>query len=89
MFVVLVSVPVILDAPLPVDPPLKPVPEGNPQLYVVPTGTIPFVLLTGATENPVPLQTVEVIAVMAGVGLIVTVTVKVPPVQPPESGVTV
>ena len=76
-------------APLPVAPPEKPVPEGAAQLKVVPDGTIPFVPLTGITVKPTPLHTVEVIAVIAGVGLIVTVTVKVAPAQLPEVGVTV
>jgi len=44
---------------------------------------------TGVTENPVPLHVVAVIAFMDGVGSNVTVTVKVPPWQLPESGVTV
>jgi hypothetical protein len=86
--VVLVSVPPIL-APLPAAPPLNPAPAGAPQLYVVPTGTIPLVTFTGVTENAVPPQTVAVMLVTAGFGFKVTVTVKVEPVQLPDFGVTV
>ena len=89
MFVVLVRVPLIFAAPLPVAPPVNPVPDGTAQLYVVPAGTVPLVPLTGVTINPTPLQTVVVMAVINGCGLTVTVTVKVAPVQLPESGVTV
>jgi hypothetical protein len=48
-----------------------------------------LVPLAGVTVNPVLLHVVAVIAVIDGVGFNVTVTVKVPPVQLPESGVTV
>jgi hypothetical protein len=77
-------------APLPDAPPvIPPVTVGADQLYVVPDGTIPFVLLTGVTVNVEPLQTEEVIAFIAGVGFTVTVTVNVLPVQLPDRGVTV
>ena len=39
--------------------------------------------------NVPPLQIVELIAEIAGIGLMVTVTVKVEPVHVPEVGVTV
>ena len=59
----------------------------------MPVGTIPFVTLTGVTVKPTPLQVAAFIAVIAGVGLIVTVTVNVAPGQLPkatdEVGVTV
>ena len=42
----------------------------------------------GVDVNPIPPQMVEVMAVIAGLGLTVTVTVKVDPVQPPDDGVT-
>jgi hypothetical protein len=48
-----------------------------------------LVPLIGVTENPVPLHVEVVIAFIEGVGFNVTVTVKVPPVQVPEIGVTV
>ena len=85
----LVSVPLIVNAPLPGAPPVNPVPAGADQLYVVPAGTMPLVLFTGVTVNPLPLQTIAVIGVMAGFGLTVTVTVKVAPVHVPVTGVTV
>ena len=84
------SVPVILDAPLPVVPPVMlPVTDGAGQVYVVPVGTIPLVTSIGVDVKPVPPQVVEVIAVIAGFGFTVTVSVKVDPVQLPEVGVTV
>jgi hypothetical protein len=49
---------------------------------------MPFVLLTGLTVNVTPLQLTVVIAVTTAVGLIVTVTVNVAPVQFPDNGVT-
>ena len=77
------SVPLILDAPLPVVPPVRPpVTAGADQLYVVPAGTIPLVPVTGVEVKPVPPQVVAVMAVMAGVGFTVTVTVKVEPTHP-------
>ena len=82
--------PLILDAPLPVVPPVKPpVTAGADQLYVVLDGTIPLVELTGVTVKPVPPQVVAVIALISGFGFTVTVTVKVAPVQLPNNGVTV
>ena len=75
--------PLMLDAPLPVAPPVRPpVTTGTDQLYVVPDGTIPLVTVTGVAVKPVPPHMVVVIAVMAGVGFTVTVTVKVEPTQP-------
>ena len=55
----------------------------------MPDGTTPLVPLAGVDVNPTALQAVLVMLVIAGVGLTVTVTVKVAPVQLPESGVTV
>jgi len=57
----------------------------------VPAGTIPLVMLAGVTVNADSLQTVDVIAVIAGFGFTVTVTVNVGPVQVPagDVGVTV
>jgi hypothetical protein len=79
----------MLTAPLPGAPPVKPVPDGADQLKVVPDGTTPFIPLTGVTEKPNVLHTAEVIAVMAGLGFTVTITVKFAPVQLPDIGVTV
>jgi hypothetical protein len=45
--------------------------------------------LTGADVKATPLQTVFVIAVIAGDGFTVTVTVNVVPEHVPEVGVTV
>jgi hypothetical protein len=50
---------------------------------------MPFVLLAGVTVNEAPLQTVVDIPEITGVGLMVTVTLNVLPVQLPDSGVTV
>ena len=55
-------------------------------------GTIPLVIFAGVTVNPVPPHTMVVIAVTAGLGFIVTVTVNVAPTQlpvVPDVGVTV
>ena len=80
----------MLDAAVPVAPPVNPpVTDGAAQEYVVPEGTKPFVPFAGVVENATALQTAAVIALTAGVGLIVAVTVKVEPVQAPEVGVTV
>ncbi len=80
----------MLLAPDPVVPPVTPpVTTGADQLYVVPAGTTPFVEFTGAEVKPTALQAVLVIAVIAGVGFTVTVSVKGVPLQTPEVGVTV
>src|SRR5664279_345486 len=85
----LVSVPVI-EAPLPAIPPVRPpVTTGTPQVYVVLAGTIPLTPFTGVTVKAVPLHADPVIAVTAGPGLTVTMTVKVEPVHVPDAGVTV
>ena len=88
MFVILVSVPLIVVPPVPAAPPVKPVPEGADHEYVVPEGTTPFVILTGASVKPSALQTLDIIGVIEGFGFTVTVTVKSGPVQLPETGVT-
>ena len=64
---------------------------GSPQLYEVPAGTIPLVILVGVTLNNNPLQTVVLIELITAVGLTVTNTVKVAPIQFPSValGVTV
>ena len=56
---------------------------------MVPDGTIPLVLLAGVDVKVPSSQIVDVIAVICGVGLTVTVIVKVFPVQLPDNGVTV
>jgi hypothetical protein len=81
------KVPVILEAPLPLNPPLKlALYVGTDQLYVVFAGTTPFVLLTGVTWNNTPSQVIAVIAVITGVGFTVITTVKLLPLQPPLEG---
>ena len=55
----------------------------------MPSGTIPLTVSTGLTVNATPLQLTELIAVITAVGLTVTVTVNVAPVQLPDNGVTV
>jgi hypothetical protein len=58
-------VPLIIDAPEPVVPPvIRPVTLGAVQLYVVPVGTIPLVMLVGVTLNNTPLHVVEVMVVI-------------------------
>ena len=82
--------PVILDAPLPVPPPvILPVTPGVLQLYVVPAGTIPFVPFTGVRLKPTPLQDTPVIVLITADGFTFTVTVNVDPTQVPDVGVTV
>ncbi len=71
------------------NPVIPPVTDGTDQLYKVPAGTIPLVLLAGLTVNVTPLQLTVVIAVITGVGLMVTVKVNVAPVQLPDNGVTI
>ncbi len=55
---------------------------------MVPIGTMPFVPLVGNNVKPVPLQTVVVMVVTAGLGFTVTVMVKATPIQDPVVGVT-
>jgi hypothetical protein len=70
-------------------PPINPTPVGTDQVYVVPAGTIPFVILVGVTLKVTPLQVVVVIALMVAVGLTVIVNVNTAPVQLPDKGVIV
>ena len=56
---------------------------------MVPAGTIPLAPLAGVTVKAVALHELDVMLFIAGIGLTVTVTVKVDPVQLPERGVTV
>ena len=88
--VVFVRVPVIL-LPLPATAPvIPPVTDSTDQVYVVPDGTIPLTPSAGETLNEVPVQDAAVIAVIAGFGFTVTVTVKDDPEQlPGATGVTV
>ncbi len=81
-------VPEILPVPLPEVPPVKPAPTGTDHEYVVAAGTVPSVPFTGVAVNVAPLQTVAVISLITGIGLIVTVSVKAEPVHDPETGVT-
>jgi hypothetical protein len=50
---------------------------------------MPLVTSTGVTVKAAPLQADPVIAVTAGFGFTVTVTVKLAPVHVPDNGVTV
>ena len=84
-----VNVPLIFGCILPIAPPVNPpLTLGTLQLYTIPAGTIPFVPFIGLIVNATPLQLTELIAVITGVGLIVTVTVNAAPVQLPDTGVT-
>src|SRR5512133_2945459 len=74
---------------VPAAPPVKPAPAGTGQVYVVPAGTTPSVPSAGVRLNEPPLQIVAVSGLIAGAGLMVTVTVNVLPVQVPVCGVTV
>ena len=60
-----------------VAPPVtEPVKLGRFQVYTVPAGTIPLVMLVGVTTNGRPLQTTVVMVLISAVGGIVTVTVN-------------
>jgi hypothetical protein len=67
----------VADAP----PVTLPVNDGNPHVYRVAIGTIPFVTLVGVTTNGTPLHVTVVIAVTSGVGFNVTITVNAAPTQ--------
>ena len=56
---------------------------------MVPVGMVPFTPLVGVIVKATPLQEVAVIAETVAAGLTITVTVKVPPVKEPFTGVTV
>ena len=82
--------PVILDALVPVPPPvIPPVTLGALQLYVVPDGTIPFVPFTGVILKNTPLHETPVIALITADGFTFTVTENTDPVQLPDNGVIV
>ena len=91
MIVVLVSVPLIVFTPLAcVAPPVKPVPVGANQVYVVPAGTIPLVTSTGVTLNRIPPQAAPDIGAMLARALTVTVNWNdAPAPQATVLGVTV
>ena len=91
MLVGLDNVPVILTVPVPVPPPvIPPVTVGADQLYNVPAGTIPLVILVGVTVNVTPVHVTVVIAVTAATGFNVIVTVNaVPTPQLTDVGVTI
>ncbi len=86
--VVLVRVPEMLAALVPAAVPVMPVATGADQEYVVEAGTIPLVAFTGDTEKADPLQVVAVIAVTAGLGFTVAVTLNGAPVQEAVAGIT-
>ena len=54
-------------------PPVKPLPVGTNQLYVVPAGTMPLVTLVGDVLNTIPPHAAIDIAVTTAVGFTVTV----------------
>ena len=71
-------------------PPVRPPDEaGIDQLYNVPAGTMPLMLLAGESENELPLQIVAVTGIITAEGLMVTETVNPEPVQAPDTGVTI
>ena len=85
-----VSVPTILVTPLTCEvPPVKPLPVGAAQVYVVPAGTMPLLPFTGLTVNGELLNTVDVIALITATGLTVMIALNVLPVQVPDVGVIV
>ena len=89
MLLVLCNVPLMIDTPLADEPPLiEPVVVGVDHVNVVPAGTIPLATFVGVTLKVTPLQVTLLIAVIAGVGLILTVTLNTKPVQPLVVGVT-
>ena len=89
ILVVFVNVPLILLTPSDcVTPPVKPVPVGVDQVYVVAAGTIPLVTLVGVIAKITPLQVVVLIGVMDATGLIFIVTLNTVPIQLPEVGVS-
>ena len=69
-------------------PPVNPVPAGANQVYWVPSGTMPLVVFSGTTLNVTPEQTEIEIGWMAAFGCKFTTSVKLLPVQIPETGVT-
>ena len=80
----------MLAAPAPAAPPvMPPVTNGAGQLYVVPAGITPLVMLTGVTEKGVPLQADAVMLIIVAAGRTVTINVKLAPVHVPIVGVTV
>ena len=87
---VLFKVPDIIAALVALIPPVSvPVKVGVAQLYKVPAGTMPLVILVGVNVNDVPLQMILVIALMEAEGLMVTVTVNTALLQLPDKGVTI
>ncbi len=88
--VVLFEVPEISTAFVALIPPVNPpVTTGTDQLYSVPAGTMPFVILVGVNAKEVPLQIVAVIGLIVAKGLTVTVILKTAPLQMPETGVII
>ena len=88
--VVLFKMPEISVALVALIPPVNPpVTFGVAQVYSVPTGTIPLVLLVGVNVKDVPVQIVVVIALTIAKGVTVTITVNTDPLQLPDTGVTV
>jgi hypothetical protein len=78
----------MLAALLPEAVPVIPATTGADQEYVVEAGTIPLVAFTGVAVNEFPLQMVELMAVTAGLGFTVAVTLNGAPVQEAVAGIT-
>ena len=90
ILLVLLRVPVIFVALVPLTPPVIDTPVGTVQEYKVPDGTIPFVISAGVVVNNTPLHTVFVIELTIALGLSVTVIVNAYPFpQAVVLGVTV
>ena len=87
LLVAFANVPLI-EEPVPLNPPVKPDPDGANHAYVVPEGTMPLVRLVGKVLKLAPLQITAVNALITAFGLILMVTVKLLPVQLPAVGVT-
>jgi hypothetical protein len=68
-------------AKLPAPPVMPPVTTGADQLYIVPAGTISPPPLLGVTVNEALLQAFTARLAINGLGLTVTVTVNVEPLQ--------
>ena len=84
------KVPEINDPFVTLIPPVNPpVTVGAAQLYIVPSGTIPLVILVGDIEKVFPLQILADRALTTAKGFTETMIVKTDPLQLPDTGVTV
>ena len=77
-------------APVPLAPPvMPPTTDGTVHEKVAPAGTIPLVPLVGVTVKVEPLHTTPVIEFTIAKGFSEIRTVKVEPVHPAVTGVTI